>query len=86
MTKYNHTVKDSLFSYLVSYKNNLREIYLSLHPEDKEIENDQLKSMTLENVFFDGIYNDLSFSVRGRRIILVQSHFLWDKNKISEIS
>ena len=80
MTKYNHTVKDSLFSYLVSYKNNLREIYLSLHPEDKEIENDQLKSMTLENVFFDGIYNDLSFSVRGRRIIFLEVQSTWSDN------
>ena len=56
-------IKDSIFSALIKEKKYLREVYLSLYPEDKTIKEEDIKLIKLENVFINGMYNDLSFRV-----------------------
>ena len=49
-------IKDSIFSSLVKEKKYLREVYLSLYPEDKTIKEEGIKLIKLENVFVNGLY------------------------------
>ena len=64
------TVKDSVFTDLFSESKYLLQLYQALHPEDLEAGEEDLKSVTLENIFTDSIYNDLGF-MRGDRLILL---------------
>ena len=73
-------IKDSIFSSLVKEKKYLREVYLSLYPEDKTIKEEDIKLIKLENVFVNGLYNDLSFKVRDKLIIFMECQSTWSPN------
>ena len=75
-----HIVKDSLFTSLAQEKDTLRKIYLSLHKEDTSIKESDLVIKRIENVIFTGIYNDLSFTVRGKAIVFLEVQSTWSNN------
>ena len=75
-----HTAKDSFFSSLALTDDNLKKIYLSLHPEDISVEEEDLVIKKVENVIFTGIYNDLSFTVRGKTIVFLEVQSTWSNN------
>ena len=75
-----HCVKDSLFSSLVKTGDSLKKIYLSLHPEDTLVKDSDLVIKKIENVIFTGIYNDLSFTVRGKTIVFLEVQSTWSNN------
>ena len=75
-----HIVKDSLFTSLAQEKDSLRKIYLSLHKEDTSIKESDLVIKRIENVIFTGIYNDLSFTVRGKTIVFLEVQSTWSIN------
>ena len=75
-----HTAKDSFFSSLALANDNLKKIYLSLHPEDTLVEDNDLVIKRIENVVFTGIYNDLSFTVRGKAIVFLEVQSTWSNN------
>ena len=56
------------------------ELYLSLHPEDTGITEDDLTDITIENVLVNDLYNDLGFRVGDRLIILVEAQSTWSPN------
>ena len=64
-----HTAKDSFFSSLALANDNLKKIYLSLHPEDTTVKDSDLTLKEMSSVFTTGIYNDLYFTVRNKTII-----------------
>ncbi len=73
-------IKDSIFSALVKEKKWLREVYLSLYPEDTLVKEEDIKLIKLENVFINGMYNDLSFRVREKLIIFMECQSTWAPN------
>ena len=75
-----YAIKDSIFSSLAKRKKWLREIYLSLYPRDKEIKEDDLELITLDSIFVNGIYNDLSFRVRDKLVVFIECQSTWSPN------
>lgn len=68
-TETKRTVKDSVFCNLFGESKYLLQLYQALHPEDKKVREDDLKTVTLENIFTDSIYNDLGF-VKGNKLMV----------------
>ena len=73
-------IKDCVFTDLFSNKKYLRELYLSLHPEDSQVTEDDLTDITIENVLVNNLYNDLGVRVGNRLIILVEAQSTWSPN------
>ncbi len=73
MGKMNYTVKDSVFTYLFSQPEYTRQLYLTLHPEDTDVTEEDCKLVTLENILTTGLYNDLGIQIRNRLILLVEA-------------
>jgi len=67
----NRKYKDTLFSELFNQPQNLRELYNALagtnYGEDTPIEIN-----TLENVFFNDLKNDVSFTIGGKYVVLLE--------------
>ena len=53
--KVKRTVKDSVFTNLFGNPKYLLQLYQALHPEDKDVKEEDLKTITLENIFTDDI-------------------------------
>jgi hypothetical protein len=63
--------KDSVFSLLFSDPGILRELYCAL--EDVTLPPDEPVTLnTLENVLFMGVFNDVSFEIGGKLIVLIE--------------
>lgn len=73
-------IKDSVFTYLFSQLEYTRELYLTLHPEDQDVSESDLKIVTLENILSIGQYNDLGIQVRDKLIFLVEAQSTFSSN------
>lgn len=75
--KSNRKYKDSMFTDLfysdVTAEENLRSLYNALHPEDLLTEEDQIKKMRLEHVFFDTLQNDIA-GIFKTKILFLGEH------------
>ncbi len=76
------TVKDSVFTDLFAEPKYLLQLYQSIHPEDNEVKEEDLKTVTLENIFTDDIYNDLGFTKGDKLMVLVEVQSTWTSNII----
>ena len=76
-------VKDSVFTYLFRQPEYTRQLYLSLHPEDSSVQEDDLQIVTLENILSNGQYNDLGMLVRKSLIVLVEAQSTFTANVCS---
>ena len=72
-TEAKRTVKDSVFWNLFGNPRYLLQLYQALHPEDKKVREEDLKTVTLENIFTDSIYNDLGFIKGNKLMVLVEA-------------
>ena len=75
-----YTVKDSVFTYLFRQPEYTRALYLTLHPEDADVREDEIKIVTLENVLAYGIYNDLGIQIRDKLLILTEAQSTFSFN------
>ena len=75
-------IKDSVFTNLFQDKKYLLRLYKSLHPEDRDVTEDDIKDVTIKHVLVDADYNDLGFSVGSKLVILVESQSTWTLNII----
>ena len=80
MPEMKRNFKDSVFTYLFSDTKYLRELYLYLHPEDKDVREDEFQIITVENVLAVGQYNDLGVQVRDKLILLVEAQSIFSVN------
>lgn len=81
--KVKRNTKDSVFADLFQDKKNLLKLYQALHLEDKEITEDELDIVTLDNVLTENLYNDLGLTVRGdKMLILTEAQATWTVNVI----
>lgn len=76
------TVKDSVFTDLFAEPKYLLQLYKSIHPEDTEAMEEDLETITLENIFTDDIYNDLGFIKGNKLMVLVEAQSTWTSNII----
>lgn len=76
------TIKDCVFSDFFGRTENLIRLYRTIHPEDTEVREEDLKDITVCNVLVDALYNDLGFRVGDRQIILVEAQSTWSVNII----
>lgn len=74
--------KDSVFTHLFQNKRYVLQIFKALHPEDKDVTEDMIEIVTLENIIVDDIYNDLGFMVGELLVILVEAQSTWTVNII----
>ena len=79
-SRMNRRIKDSVFTMLFAMQKYIRELYLSLHPEDTAISEEDLKTITLETVLVTGILNDLGLQVRDSIIILTEAQSTFTRN------
>ena len=73
-------IKDSVFTFLFSDIEYTKQLYLSLHPEDTDIRDEDFRLVTLENILAIGQYNDLGFQVRDKLILLVEAQSTFSPN------
>ncbi len=65
-------IRDSVFSKMVKSPKYLKRIYLSLHPEDSEVREEDLHLITSEPVFLGGVIQDCCFTVRRKKAIFIE--------------
>ncbi len=75
-----YTIKDSVFTSLFSDKKYILQLYKALHPEAANVTEDDITSVTLENILMAGQFNDLGFRVNDRLIILMECQNVWTSN------
>ena len=79
------TVKDSVFRDLFGNRKYALQLYKALHPEDTEATEEDVSSITIDNVLSDQLYNDLGMLVRGTLLILLEAQSTWSVNIIIRI-
>lgn len=80
--KAKRTIKDSVFTNLFGDSKYLLQFYQAIHPEDKNVKEDELRTITLENILTDDIYNDLGFIKGDKIMILAEAQSTWTSNII----
>lgn len=80
MPEMKRNLKDSVFTYLFSDPKYARELYVYLHPEDTDVQEEEIKLVTKANVLANGQYNDLGLQVRDRLIILMEAQSEFSRN------
>ena len=83
--KPNYKLKDSLFIDLFSDKMRLIQLYKSLIDDDREISQDDIEILTIQNIILRGIYNDLGFRVKDEIIILMEAQTTYTTNIVLRI-
>ena len=76
------TIKDSVFTNLFGDSKYLLQFYQAIHPEDKDVREEELRTITLENILTDDIYNDLGFIKGDKIMILAEAQSTWTSNII----
>ncbi len=79
------TIKDSVFTNLFKDKKYLIQLYQALHPDDKNVTENDIKDITINNILVDDIYNDLGFLVGNRLLILIEAQSTWTVNILFRI-
>lgn len=74
------TFKDSVFTSLFSNKKYTLQLYRGLHPEDVDVDIDDIEIVTIQNVMTADQHNDLGFVVGDKLLILVEAQSTWSPN------
>ena len=78
-----HKKYDTPFSMLMQDPQNQLEAYLALHPEARnKVSVEDIRDTTIRQIFADGPYNDLSFLVGDRQIVMVEAQSTWSENVV----
>ena len=72
--------KDSMFTSLFSEKEYVLQLYKELHPEDKDVTEDDIDITTIRSVIVNTLYNDLGFMVRDTFVLLLEAQSIWNAN------
>ena len=73
-------VKSSVFTHLFSISKYKKELYLSLHPKDENIDEKDIKTWTLSSIFTNIQINDLGLLVKNKLLVLVEAQSIWTLN------
>ena len=72
LLKIRRNIRDSVFHAMIKEKRFLRDVYLSLHPEDVSVKEEDLSIIESENIFIGGTIHDCCFSVRREKVIFIE--------------
>ena len=73
-------IKSSVFTHLFSISRYKKELYVSLHPKDKDIDVKDIKTYTLSSIFTNIQINDLGLLVKDTLLVLVEAQSTWTLN------
>ena len=73
-------IKSSVFTHLFSIPKYKKELYLSLHPNDKNINEKDIKIYTLSSIFTNIQINDLGLLVKDVLLLLIEAQSTWTVN------
>ena len=85
MAEMKRAIKDSVFSCLFQQPEYVLELYKTLHPEDQDVTEKDLKLITIKNVLSNGIYNDLGLLIRDVLIVLMEAQSTFSFNVVLRI-
>lgn len=66
-------VKDLVFTNMFQNPKYLRQLYVALHPEDTDIQPEQLEVFTVTSILAKQRFNDLGFLAKDRFMVLVEA-------------
>lgn len=66
-------IRDSVFVSLFSCPGNVLELYRVLHPEDTTVTLSDIRILGVGRILLSSLFNNLEFSVRDEKIILVET-------------
>lgn len=72
--------KDSVFVKFFQDKKNILQLYQEFHPEEADLNVDDITVQTLDSVMVNTIYNDLGFLVKDKFVMLVEAQSTWNPN------
>lgn len=76
----NYVVEDSIFTDLFKDRKYLIQLYQVIHPEDKDVTQEQLLYITIHNTIQSDVYHNISFQVGEKIIILAELQAAWTEN------
>lgn len=77
--------KSSVFTHLFSLERYRKELYLSFHPSDRNIREDEIKTYTISSIFTNTQINDLGLLVKDVLLLLVEAQSTWTYNILPRI-
>ena len=77
-TKWN--TKDSVFTHLFSFPEYQLELYKALHPDDQDVSEADIKTITRDCVVATHERNDLGILIKDRLMIFVEAQSSWSPN------
>ena len=78
--KARRNVKDTIFLNLFSIPKYRLQLFQTLHPESKDVNEDDIKILTLNPVILNLAYNDLGILVKDKLLILIEAQSTWTIN------
>lgn len=72
--------KDTIFADLFSIPKYLLQLFQALHPEMTDVNESDIKILTLTHVLFNRTYNDMGILVKNKLIILIEAQSTWSIN------
>ena len=77
-TKWN--TKDSVFTHLFSFPEYQLELYKALHPDDQDVSEADIKTITRDCVVATHEHNDLGILIKDRLMVFVEAQSSWSPN------
>ena len=72
--------KSSVFTHLFSIPKYKKELYVSLHPKDYDIDEKEIKTYTLSSIFTNIQINDLGLLVKDTLLVMIEAQSTWTLN------
>ena len=82
LKKTKRNTKDSVFTHLFSFPQYQLELYKTLHPEDKDVCEADIGTITRECVVASHEHNDLGILVKGTLMVFVEAQSSWHTRRI----
>ena len=77
--------KSSVFTHLFSIPKYKKELYLCFHPQDKNIDEKDIKTWTLSSIFTNIQINDLGLLIKDVILVLMEAQSVWTLNILPRI-
>ena len=80
LTKSKRNTKDSVFTHLFSFPEYQLELYRALHPDDLDVSEADIKTITRDCVVATHEHNDLGLLIKDRLMVFVEAQSSWSAN------
>lgn len=80
VTKSKRNTKDSVFTHLFSFPEYQLELYQALHPDDLDVSEADIKTITRDCVVATHEHNDLGLLIKDRLMVFVEAQSSWSAN------